>query len=98
LETKKGVDKGFQFRYVAIMETENQHPISRYREAKGLTLEAFGALVGVQKAAVSKWEAGKGPKPSLVIEIERVTGGELPRHELRPDLWEAPASQPEEAA
>ena len=69
------------------METDTQNPIRAYRQAKGLTLEQFGALVGVQKAAVSKWEDGRPPSFSKAIEIEQVTGGDLPRHVLRPDIW-----------
>ena len=58
-----------------------------YRERQGLTLEAFGALVGVKKSAVCKWEQGVKPSPASVIEIERATKGEVKRSELRPDLW-----------
>ena len=70
------------------------HPIRAYREAKGLTLEAFGALVGSNKSAVFKWEDGIGPAPQTAIKIEKATGGEVPRHVLRPDLWPAPAPAP----
>lgn len=68
-----------------------QHPIRAYREANGLTLEAFGALVGSNKSAVFKWEGGLGPAPQTAIKIEEATGGDIPRHVLRPDLWSAPA-------
>jgi len=69
--------------------------ISKFRRAKNLTLEQFGNLVGVQKAAVSKWEKGiAGPSPTKAIEIERATEGELPRWQVRPDLWQ----EPQEAA
>lgn len=72
---------------------ENLHPIAAYRVRHGLTLEQFGAMVGVEKAAVSKWEDGIGPSPQNAIKIEQVTGGELLKSVLRPDLWgDAPAS------
>ena len=66
-----------------------QHPIKQYRQRHGLTLEAFGRLVGVQKAAVSKWECGIGPSIENAKEIEAATHGSLPRHVLRPDVWNA---------
>ncbi len=72
----------------------SNHPIRAYREARGLTLEAFGALVDAHKSAVFKWEAGIGPSPQTAIRIEEVTGGEISRHTLRPDLWPAPAPAP----
>lgn len=74
--------------------TARRHAIARYREANGLTLEAFGALVGSNKSAVFKWEDGIGPAPQTAIKIEKATGGEVPRHVLRPDLWPAPAPAP----
>lgn len=68
--------------------------IGSYRAANNLTLEAFGALVDAHKSAVFKWEAGIGPSPQTAIRIEEVTGGEISRHTLRPDLWPAPATAP----
>ena len=53
------------------------HPLTRYREAHGLTLEAFGARVGVGKAAVLKWEAGQVPRPETLDRIRAATGGVL---------------------
>jgi DNA-binding transcriptional regulator YdaS (Cro superfamily) len=70
------------------------HPITAYRQRRGLTLAGMGALIGVGKAAIFKWEHGLGPSPAHAIEIERLTGGEVPRWNLRPDLW----SPPQEAA
>lgn len=64
--------------------------IKEYRDQKGLTLEQFGALAGVQKAAVWKWEEGTPVPPMRAIIIEEKTDGELPRWRVRPDLWEAP--------
>ena len=61
--------------------------IGSYRAANNLTLEAFGALVGVNKSAVSKWEDGVGPSPFKAIEIEEATKGAVSRSDLRPDLW-----------
>ena len=69
------------------METETSHPIARFRSENGMTLEEFGALVGVQKAAVSKWESGAGPSPAKAIEIERATNGRVNKSDLRSDIW-----------
>lgn len=76
---------------------KNSHPIFEYRARHGLTLEQFGAMVGVKKAAVCKWEDGNGPSPRVAIKIEQVTGGELAKSVLRPDLWGAEVL-PQEAA
>jgi hypothetical protein len=38
------------------------------------------------------------PPPSRAIDIEQATGGDLPRWELRPDLWARPAPAEQEAA
>lgn len=74
------------------MKTKTKHPITEYRERHGLTLEAFGKLVGVQKAAVSKWEDGDGPSVDNAKAIEDATGGAIRRQVLRPDVWERAAS------
>jgi transcriptional regulator with XRE-family HTH domain len=68
------------------MET---HPLTKYRADHGLTLEEFGKLVGVGRAAVCKWEAGKVPA-ERVRQIEAVTG--IPASTLRPDIF-APMAQ-----
>lgn len=66
------------------------HPIKAYRTRRGLTLAQMGALIGVGKAAVFKWEHGIRPPASRAIDIELATEGELPRWDLRPDLWPPP--------
>ncbi|MGL4323815.1 MAG: 3,4-dihydroxy-2-butanone-4-phosphate synthase [Beijerinckiaceae bacterium] len=53
------------------------HPLARYRESHGLTLEAFGLQVGVGKAAVQKWESGQVPRPETLERIRAVTGGAI---------------------
>jgi DNA-binding transcriptional regulator YdaS (Cro superfamily) len=66
------------------------HPIKAYRDRHGMTLAEMGALIGVGKAAIFKWEHGLRPPASRAIDIEQATNGELPRWELRPDLWTPP--------
>ncbi len=59
-----------------------------YRAKHGMTLSAFAAMVGVQKAAVYKWQRGIGPSIDLARTIEEKTGCEIRKEELRPDIWE----------
>lgn len=51
----------------------------------------------VSRRTLFNWKAASIPA-DRVPEVERITG--IPRHELRPDLWEPPAraAQPEAAA
>jgi DNA-binding transcriptional regulator YdaS (Cro superfamily) len=67
------------------------HPIKAFRKDHNLTLEEFGALVGVQKAIVGKWEHGAQPSPRLAKAIEDATKGAISCWQLRPDLWAEPA-------
>ena len=59
--------------------------ITEYRKANNLTQTAFGEMVGVQAAAVSKWSSGRVPAEQ-VVKIHKATG--IPKHELRPDLFD----------
>lgn len=63
------------------------HPIKTYRETNGLTLEEFGAMVGVQRAVVCKWEGGKPPSVQSAMKIEAATKGKIRKDLLRPDVW-----------
>ena len=67
------------------------HPIKVYRKHHKLDRYTFAAWVGVTYEAVRRWEKRKlRPGPKMAIKIERLTEGEIGRHELRPDLWPAP--------
>lgn len=57
-------------------------------------VEALIARLGVSRRTLFNWKAIRIPA-DRVPDVERITG--IPRHELRPDLWEAPA-QPVEVA
>ena len=61
---------------------------------------AIAAEAGVSLEAVRLWRHGKRRiAPAHVSAVSRITG--IPRHELRPDLWEPPADTvpaPEAAA
>lgn len=54
------------------------HPLTRYRNANGLTLDAFAALIGASKGSVSKWERGLAePRPKYRRLIADVTNGQV---------------------
>lgn len=70
------------------------HPIKAFRSLHGLTLAQFGARIGVEKAAVSKWENDVQPvSVKAAIEIEAQFGPDLARWKLRPDVWDMPARE-----
>jgi DNA-binding transcriptional regulator YdaS (Cro superfamily) len=49
--------------------------------------EVMAEYLGVSAMAVSQWRR-RGFSAERVVELERLT--EIPRHEFRPDLWDAP--------
>lgn len=63
---------------------------------------AFAKTVGVHPAFVSHWVTGRRPVPAkwciAIEEAVRSVGGDVSRHDLRPDVFgEAPARQGEAA-
>lgn len=62
-------------------------PIKAYLDRKQMTAAAFADLIGVKKAAVSKWMRGQGPSIESAKVIDERTNGELPKEALRPDVW-----------
>lgn len=76
----------------------NKHPLTEYREANELSLEALGvALGGVNKSTVLRWEGGEVLIPiERLDDIERVTG--ISRTQLRPDIFKGFAPSKSEAA
>jgi transcriptional regulator with XRE-family HTH domain len=66
---------------------ENIHPLRVFREqqAPPLTQEQLANLLGVTKAAISRWEAGeRQPGKEIIPTITEKTG--IPASKLRPDL------------
>lgn len=64
---------------------------------KTTTQEAFAKEVGVTQGMVHQWASGKSPiTPERAADIERVTGGQVTRIELRPDVFGPiqPSAQP----
>lgn len=70
------------------------NPVRAYRISRSLSQGDLGQMVGVEKAAVSKWEAGTPPSPESAIKLEEVSKGEISKSALRPDLWPAPTPEP----
>lgn len=68
--------------------------IRTYREKHGLSQADFAALFpnepgkSATQGLVWQWEDGKQRfTAERAIQIEQITGGEVTRHELRPDLF-----------
>jgi transcriptional regulator with XRE-family HTH domain len=60
-------------------------PLRAYREREDITQQQLAELLGVSKAAVSRWESGaRKINEHLLSTVERVTG--IPARKLRPDL------------
>jgi DNA-binding transcriptional regulator YdaS (Cro superfamily) len=53
---------------------------------KAGSVKALAEMLNVTPQAISQW---KRIPADRVPDLERVSG--IPRHELRPDMWEAPA-------
>lgn len=68
-------------------------PLRRYRDSEDITLEELGRRLGVTKSTAWKLERRERIDADLAVEIEQKIG--VPRTELRPDLWPAPAQAAE---
>lgn len=65
-----------------------KNTIKEWRERQGLKAVEAAVAVEVTPAMWSRWENGTRPIPAeRVPHLSRITG--IPRHELRPDLYEA---------
>jgi DNA-binding transcriptional regulator YdaS (Cro superfamily) len=64
--------------------------LERYLEKRELSQAAFAELFSpkVTQGAVSHWITGTARvEAERALEIERITKGEVSRHDMRPDLW-----------
>jgi DNA-binding transcriptional regulator YdaS (Cro superfamily) len=65
--------------------------LASYMAEKGLTDAQLGALVGVSGELVRLWRLGRRRiSAERVGALSSATG--IPRHKLRPDLWDDPAA------
>ena len=67
-------------------------PLSRYRKAQGLTLEAFARKLGKTKGHMSEVERKMRCSALLAMTIERETGGAISASQLNPDVAMARAA------
>jgi transcriptional regulator with XRE-family HTH domain len=71
------------------MTNPSFHPLRVYRERTGHSLAAVAARVGVTRQTLSRIELEvHKPRPELARKLEEATG--IPKHELRPDIWDVP--------
>jgi DNA-binding transcriptional regulator YdaS (Cro superfamily) len=69
-----------------------QTPLDRAIEAVG-SAKALADALGVTKQAITGWRQ-RGVPPERVLAVERLTGGAVTRHELRPDVFGMPHETP----
>lgn len=63
-----------------------------YIKHRRISQAELAELVGVSQGMVSHWLTGrKAITPERAKQIEHATGGAVRRHELRPDIFDAPA-------
>lgn len=60
--------------------------ILEYRNDHGLSLEAFGALIGRSKATVCAIEQTGRCPAHIALKIEQVTGGKVNASSLNPEI------------
>jgi len=66
--------------------TEN-NIIRRWRTSQGISQRELGERLGVQDAAVTKWEQGR-VSAEKALPLHNLTG--IPLYVLRPDIYPAP--------
>lgn len=71
------------------------HPLTKWRQdhPQGyMSLRKFSALIAVSEAEICRWEQGMRRMPAeRVTIISALTG--IPKHELRPDIFEPPETE-----
>jgi transcriptional regulator with XRE-family HTH domain len=62
-----------------------EHALTRYRKARGLTIDALAAKIGTSKATISRLEGGlQDPSFALVRRIIAETDGEVSADDFVP--------------
>ena len=71
------------------MTTPYEFPDIRARvKARTKTLEIAAERLGVSYVwAHAVFKGRVQPSPAMALRIEEITGGDVPRGELRPDIW-----------
>jgi DNA-binding transcriptional regulator YdaS (Cro superfamily) len=60
-------------------------------EAAGFkTVTDLAAALGIKPPSINQWRRVPAER---AVQIEKVSGGKLPRHKMRPDLFPAPAKR-----
>lgn len=62
--------------------------LKTFLEKSGVSQAELARRIGVTPSFISQWMTGHRPIPAeQVLPIEQATGGEVQRHELRPDIY-----------
>jgi len=68
--------------------------LTTYLEHKGARQADLAAALGVSPGLVSHWNTGRVKiTAERAKQIEQATNGAVRRHELRPDVFDAPAAE-----
>jgi DNA-binding transcriptional regulator YdaS (Cro superfamily) len=74
-----------------VAQHSNMNTLSEALDRIGMKQATLATAVGVHRSQVTRWVKWNMPVPAeRVPDVERVTG--IPRHELRPDIYEAPTA------
>lgn len=78
--------------YATNADMTNTSEITKFRKQRNMTLEEFGGLFEprAHKSTVLRWEQ-RGVSAERAVAIETKVG--IPRHLLRPDIFEAKAKR-----
>lgn len=75
-----------------------EHPLRKWRKAKGMTLEQCAAKVGTSRQVWSDWERGRRrPSGSFMPKVRELTGGSVGADAFFPSSIQ-PAEAPRKAA
>jgi len=68
-------------------QTENIHPLRKWRKAKGLTLEECAGKIGTSRQVWSDWERGRRrPDGRFMPKVRAYTGEEISADDFYPPL------------
>lgn len=77
----------------ALCELLGMEPLTKYREASGLSKKALAEKLGTSAGYVSDLINGRRrPSPAFANQIERLTG--ISRKELLPEIFGEPSDEP----